>query len=192
MEIIDRALALFDPDEDTRERAALLAAKARARMCQDRHDEATRVGREALALGRGRSATAWSRRGRWLPLAPALFASGDVDAGIASLREALEIARANNLPDELSGAYVNLADLLHLAGRSDEAIELARRDLEELERGTRGATGSGSIIAEVEFDRGDWGSRFAVRCRVRAPPGVEEAAALSPSTVRAAPRPGRR
>ena len=35
-------------------------------------------------------------------LGPSLFASGEVDAGVAALREALEIARANDLPDELS------------------------------------------------------------------------------------------
>jgi DNA-binding SARP family transcriptional activator/tetratricopeptide (TPR) repeat protein len=154
---LNRALALLDPDEATRERAALLAAKARARMLQGRHDEAVRVGREALAMARliedheveTRALTA---------LGPSLSSTGNVDAGAAALREALEIARAHDLPDELGRAFLNLADLFLLRGRTDEALRVARRGLEELAEGGRGQHGDWLrlLIAEGEFERGNW------------------------------------
>ena len=42
------------------------------------------------------------------------------------LREALEIAREAGLPRRQGGAYINIADVLHVSGRTEEALDGAR------------------------------------------------------------------
>jgi DNA-binding SARP family transcriptional activator len=154
---LNRALALLDPNAATRERAGLLAAKARARMLQGRYHEATRVGREALAMARLMGDHELEARAL-IALGPSFSITGNDDAGAAALRKAIEIARAHDLPDELARASGNLADVLLLQGRTDEALRVARRGLEELAEGGRGRQGDWLrlLIAEVEFERGNW------------------------------------
>jgi DNA-binding CsgD family transcriptional regulator len=56
---------------------------------------------------------------------------------------------------------VNLADILHLAGRSDEALEIAREGLEEARELERRFTWLALLVAELEFDAGDWRAAVA-------------------------------
>ncbi len=50
---------------------------------------------------------------------------GDVDAGSDELREAIRIARERDDDVDLADGYTNFADMLHIMGRSQEALELA-------------------------------------------------------------------
>ena len=110
---LDRALGLLEPDELSAERAALVAAKGRARMLQGRFDEAAAISREALAAANAIGDTTVETRAL-NTIGVALAGSGDVAGGAASLREALDLARDKELPNEQSRAYVNLADVLHV------------------------------------------------------------------------------
>jgi DNA-binding CsgD family transcriptional regulator/tetratricopeptide (TPR) repeat protein len=155
IETLDRALSLLEPFEPTTELAGLLAAKARARMLQARHREAIEAGREAIEVARSvgdASAEAQALNS----IGVALAAARQVEEGIAALREAHAIARERGLLEQLQRSSVNLADTLHHAGRSEEALVVAREGLEEaLALGTPSAW-IAMQVAEIEFDTGDW------------------------------------
>src|ERR671914_670781 len=96
IDTLDRALALLDSCEDTGERAELLARKSRARMLQSRNRDAIEAGREALVVAR----SVGDRNAEMLALTSigvALAAAREVDEGIATLREALALAREHGL-----------------------------------------------------------------------------------------------
>jgi DNA-binding CsgD family transcriptional regulator/tetratricopeptide (TPR) repeat protein len=166
IETLDRALALLDSCEDTGERAELLARKSRARMLQSRNREAIEAGREALDVAR----SVGDRSAEMLALTSigvALAAAREVDEGIATLREALALVREHGLIDHVGRASINLADVLHLEGRSEEALEVARGGLEEVLACGRTATWSALLVAEIEFDLGNWRAAAAAMPRER-------------------------
>jgi DNA-binding CsgD family transcriptional regulator/tetratricopeptide (TPR) repeat protein len=155
VETLDRALALLDPSEDSGERAELLARKSRARMLQSRNREAIEAGREALEVSR----SVGDRDAEILALTSigvALAAAREVENGIATLREALALVREHGLVDHLARAAINLADTLHLEGQSEAALEVARQGRAEIEAGDRKNTWIALLVAELEFETGDW------------------------------------
>src|SRR5919109_1956500 len=155
IETIDRALALLEPFEPTFELAALLSAKARARMLQSRNREAIEAGREAIEVARSVGDAAAEVQAL-NAIGVALAAAREVDEGISALREALALARERGLDEQIRRSSINLADTLHHAGRSEEALSVAREGLEEaMARGWR-HTWVELQVAEIEFDLGDW------------------------------------
>jgi len=155
IETLDRALALLDSCEDTGERAELLARKSRARMLQSRNRDAIEAGREALAVAR----SVGDRNAEMLALTSigvSLAAAREVDEGVATLREALALVREHELIDHVGRATINLADVLHLDGRSEEALEVARAGRDEVLATGRSVTWSMLLVAEIEFDLGNW------------------------------------
>ena len=166
IETLDRALALLDSCEDTGERAELLARKSRARMLQSRNQDAIAAGREALVVAR----SVGDRSAEMLALTSigvALAAAGEVDEGIATLREALALVRKHGLVDHVGRATINLAAILHIDGRSEEALEVAREGLEEVLASGRTATSSALLLAEIEFDVGNWRAAAAAMPKER-------------------------
>src|SRR5918992_911879 len=166
IETLDRALALLDSCEDTGERAELLARKSRARMLQSRNQDAIEAGREALVVAR----SVGDRSAEMLALTSigvALAAAGEVDEGIATLREAMALVRKHGLVDHICPATINLAAILHIDGRSEEALEVAREGLEEVLAGGRTATSSALLVAEIEFDVGNWRAAAAAMPKER-------------------------
>src|SRR5919106_920639 len=155
IETLDQALALLDSCEDTGERAELLARKSRARMLQSRNRDAIETGREALAVARSvgdRSAEMLALTS--IGVSPAAAREGD--EGIATLREALALVREHGLIDHVGRATINLAEVLHLDGRSEEALDVARAGRDEVLAAGRSATWSMLLVAEIEFDLGNW------------------------------------
>jgi DNA-binding CsgD family transcriptional regulator/tetratricopeptide (TPR) repeat protein len=155
IETLDRALALLDSCEDSGERAELLARKSRARMLQARNQDAIAAGREALVVAR----SVGDRSAEMLALTSigvALAAAREVDEGIATLREALALVREHGFIDHVGRATINLADVLHLEGRSDEALQVAREGLQEVRAAGLTATWSALLVAEIEFNLGNW------------------------------------
>lgn len=154
---IDRALALLDPEERSRERLALVAAKARVRMLQSRYREAAELAEETLALAEeiGDHAVA-SRVSNALGIS--LVGLGDAEAGEERLREALAIARERGLVEEASASYGNLADVLHATGRTREALEVAQGGRDELR--DRGRQMDWLTLDSVQYAvaLGDWDS----------------------------------
>jgi DNA-binding CsgD family transcriptional regulator/tetratricopeptide (TPR) repeat protein len=155
IETLDRALAVLGPGEPTGELAALLAAKARARMLQSRYREAIEAGREALEVARSVGDAAAEAQAL-NAIGVALAAAREVDEGIATLREARTLARERDLLDHIQRTSHNLADTLHLAGRSDEALTVAREARTEALGRDREVTWLTLLVAEIEFDTGDW------------------------------------
>src|SRR5215213_1829099 len=149
-------LALLADGEDSRERATLLSELAKKRMLQARFDEAEQYSEEAIAVARAtgdRAAEAKALNA----LGTALGGRGDAEEGVRLLRESLAIAHDLGLPMEEGGAWINIADIRHLAGRTEEALQVVRDGLEA------GFPESGRTIdwmwlgvAEFSFHLGDW------------------------------------
>jgi DNA-binding CsgD family transcriptional regulator/tetratricopeptide (TPR) repeat protein len=155
IDTIDRALALLEPFEPTGELAALLAAKARARMLQARNREAIDAGREALEVARSVGDAAAEAQAL-NAIGVALAAARQVDEGIAALRAGRALALEKGLTEAIDRSSINLADTLHHSARSDEALAVAREGLEEARRHDRGHTWLALQLAEIEFETGDW------------------------------------
>ena len=92
-----------------------------------------------------------------------LTALGDSDAGIESLRAAIELGRKHEAIERVATSYSNLADMLLFAGRGPEAMEVAKQGLEETPREhVRAHDWLMLVLSEVAFACGDWG--LAERC----------------------------
>jgi ATP/maltotriose-dependent transcriptional regulator MalT len=155
LEALRAGLALL-PDEPSAARAKLLAQFARRRMVQSRFAEAAEAAREALSVARAvgyREAEAIALNG----LGTALGESGEVDAGVAYLRESLEIAREEGLEMEEGGAWINISDVLNLAGRTEEALDAALQGLgTAYTQDWRTTDWLRLSISEFRFHLGDW------------------------------------
>lgn len=142
-------------DPPVGERGSLLAWLARARMLQGRYSDTIRAAREARAIAEALGDD--ELRGRALnPLGVAEMASGAVPEGVAVLREALTIARERGALLEIGSVGTNLADRLHLAGRSEEALAVARSVIADFAPTGVSHTWVSLLVAEIAFETGDW------------------------------------
>ena len=137
-ESMDRAVALLPEDDTSPLRARVLARQAKAAMLQGRFSEALPAAEAAFGAARHAGAEG--------PLADALNAMGhsqilmgEVEDGVARLREAIEISPPGF---ERSSAWSNLADALHLVGRTREG--LARPSGARRHHGRAAPTAAGS------------------------------------------------
>jgi ATP/maltotriose-dependent transcriptional regulator MalT len=155
LDALRAGLALL-PDEPSAARAKLMAQLARRRLVQSRFGEAADCAREAIEVAR----EAGDRESEAIALnalGTALGDSGDVDSGVACLRESLAIAEEEGLEMEVSGAWINIADVLTLAGRLEEALEAARSGLETAStRDWRTTDWLRLAVSESAFHLGDW------------------------------------
>ncbi len=155
IDTIQHALSLLPKGDPSRERARLLGFLAKVRMLQGKYMETLEVAEQAidaaercgdpLAEGRARNA-----RGI------ALAAMGDVEAGTAELRRAVELAREREFVSELDSAYGNLADALHLAGRTREGLAIAEEGQRVISEIMRPVEWLNVTIAEFNWALGDW------------------------------------
>jgi predicted ATPase/DNA-binding CsgD family transcriptional regulator len=140
MSSYDRGLVLLrDVDEPCVERAMLLAGKAKTLMLSGRYVEAIEICditlTEATASG-SRAAESDVRN----TLGVALACNGEVEAGIAQLRESMAIDRADGRVEQLGRGYTNLGDTLLLVGRAREAYDFVTSGIAESEgRGRKGS-----------------------------------------------------
>jgi predicted ATPase/class 3 adenylate cyclase len=160
---IERAMELAEGLPPTPELAAVRAHLARYFMVAGRHDDAIRIGREALAIAEDLDlgelqAFAMSSLGT------ALINRGDTEEGFRRLEDAIAIADRVNSPWHLTRAQVNLGVSYFLVGHVNDAIPVHERNLEAARRfGIQGA-----IIwnlAEVAFDyclAGRWDESLAI------------------------------
>jgi ATP/maltotriose-dependent transcriptional regulator MalT len=152
---LEHGLALLPGDDASPERAMLLGLRAKFLMLRGRHRSAVQAARDALTAAEASSEPA--ARSRALnAMGTSLMALGQVDQGAGKLREALDLAVAHKCLPEMRAAYINLADLLHQRGRSDEARAVAH-DGAERTTGTGGYSSWVSTVeAEIALDTGDW------------------------------------
>jgi ATP/maltotriose-dependent transcriptional regulator MalT len=154
---LERGLALLPADEVTCERALLLGLRARMLMLRGRHRNAVDAAREALdAAVAAREPAAHARALN--VMGTSLMSLGHVDEGAGHLRQAIAIADANRCLSELVSAYNNLAENLHMWGRSDEGRAVAREGYERARvLGVGGQIAWLELIeAEMALDTGDW------------------------------------
>ena len=153
----ERALAMLpDSAEPSHERAMLLGWLARTRVLRGRFRDAIRAGEKALE--EAMAAGDFVAEGEVLnTLGMAQIALGEVDEGVVSLRQAIAIAERNEDADGITYAYANLADLLSLRGRGQEALEVAREGLSKTPRRLKWAHEWMSLtLSEIAFELGDW------------------------------------
>jgi DNA-binding CsgD family transcriptional regulator/tetratricopeptide (TPR) repeat protein len=153
----ERALAMLSHEETpSRERATLLAWLARTRVLRGRFRDAIADGQKALEAAQAAGHT--DAEGAVLnTLGMAQLALGQVDEGVASLRQAAEIARRGDDVDGMIYAYTNLADLLSLRGLTQQALDVALEGLEITPRRLIRAYGWMTLtLSEIAFELGDW------------------------------------
>ena len=156
VETAQRALSMLPADEVSHERASLLAWLARTRFLRGRYRHAVEDGEAALTT----AVAAGDRHSEsevLNTLGMARICLGDVDRGVADLQRAMEVTRENDDIDGLAYAYANLADTLNIAGRTLEALRVAREGLEQTPRRfTRNRDWMMLTISDIAFEAGDW------------------------------------
>jgi ATP/maltotriose-dependent transcriptional regulator MalT len=156
VEAMQEGLALLPEGEPSPERAKLLSQLAKKRMLQARLVEAEECAREAIEVARAvgqREAESIALNA----LGTAMGERGETDAGVEHLRESLAIAREENLPMEEAGAWINIADVLNLAGRTEEALAAARQGLDASSTSPwRTSDWLRLEISDCHFLLGDW------------------------------------
>ncbi len=160
-EDLERALALLPESEPTPERARILEAKARFLLLQGRFAESRDAADEALRAAEAAGvedteALVLNRLGL------CLFFLGEEERGDQVMRESLDLARRSGSNDQLAAAFVNYADALHLAGRGEEAAELAAQGEREIAPGDRSALWVACARSEILFFLGRWDEAEAV------------------------------
>jgi predicted ATPase/DNA-binding CsgD family transcriptional regulator len=160
-EDLERALALLPESEPTPERARILEAKARFLLLQGRFAESRDAADEALRAAEAAGvedteALVLNRLGL------CLFFLGEEERGDEVMRESLDLARRSGSNDQLAAAFVNYADALHLAGRGEEAAELAAQGEREIAPGDRSALWIACARSEILFYLGRWDEAEAV------------------------------
>ena len=159
LEQLEHGLALLADDGPSPERAGLLARKAKTLMMQSRYRQAVAAARRALdehaQLECAGDAFA-DQVGSLNALGVSLTALGHVDEGTDALRRALALARDTGFMQDVAMASVNLSDSLHLVGRSQEALEVARKGLAELDGLPTLRLWLLLLIAVESFDTGAW------------------------------------
>ena len=156
METAQRALALLPPGELGPELASLLAWLARTKHLRGRYREAFKEGQVALDAARA----AGDRRAEsevLNTLGMSQIMLGDVDEGVSCLRQAIEIARADDDFGRMEGAYSNLAEAFSLAGRTKDALETSMEGIAAATtRGARVADWMLLTVSDLAFESGNW------------------------------------
>ncbi|HEY2479395.1 MAG TPA: AAA family ATPase [Solirubrobacterales bacterium] len=158
---LERALSLLPESEPTPERARILEEKARFLLLQGRFAESRDAAEEALRAAEAAGvedieALVLNRLGL------CLFLLGEEERGEPVMRESLELARRSGSNDQLAAAFVNFADALHMAGRGEEAAELAAQGEKEITPGDRSILWIVSAHSEILFYLGRWDEAEAI------------------------------
>jgi DNA-binding NarL/FixJ family response regulator len=156
VETAERALALLPADEVGLERARLLSWLARTRFLRGRFRGAVRDAEEALALAVEVDHPA-AEAETLNTLGMAMMALRQVDQGVERMQRTIEIARETNDLDTMTYGYCNLADMLYLVGRTDEALEVAYEGTRAVPPRLREDHDWIDLtVSELEFEAGNW------------------------------------
>ena len=158
IETLERALELVEGADGKagEARARLLAGLARGRMLDGRFVDSAETARQALdaTIAAGMR---WAEGHARNTLGFSLAMIGEVDEGAEQLRHAIRIARERDDLADLSDAYVNYSDMLHILGRSDEARAITLEGREVV--GGRRPIAMMWLdcqLSEFAYDVGDW------------------------------------
>jgi DNA-binding CsgD family transcriptional regulator/tetratricopeptide (TPR) repeat protein len=155
VETAKRALSLL-PLGESSERAGLVGWLARTQFLRGRFRDAIADAESALVAAR-EAGDQHAECEVLNTLGMAKIALGEVDDGIHRLRRAIELARANGDIQDLASAYSNLAELLGIAGRTRDALEVALEgDALVPRRAARMYDWMTLTVAQVSFEAGEW------------------------------------
>ena len=138
---IDEALSAFRtgaqivPSDPSAERSRVLGALAQALMLEGRFEESARWAREAIASAQATGEPALAELGHatcTLGVDDAYL--GDLEGGLARLREAAALARRAGRLDDLMRSYANQTTLLELGSRRFEALAVVDEGIAEARR----------------------------------------------------------
>jgi len=159
MRELEHGLGLVADDAPSPQRAGLLARHAKSLALQSRYHRAVREARHALEEQAALTAPDGyfvDEIGALNALGVSLMAIGAVDEGAKTLRGALAMARERGHLQDIATTSVNLSDALHLAGRTAEALAVARAGHGELASLPTRQGWLSLLIAQQSFDSGDW------------------------------------
>jgi ATP/maltotriose-dependent transcriptional regulator MalT len=156
---IEHGLSLLPQEEISPERGTLLRSQATTMMLRGRYRKAVEVARETLsvadALGDLRL------RGSVLnTLGTCLVGLGEVERGVATLREAIALSGQEDDPWHETVGWINLADSLHLAGRLRDALAVVEEGLARKLRLNR--IWLVILHAELAIEAGEWDRAEAI------------------------------
>ena len=155
LEVARQALDMLDAD-DERTRPRLLAWMTRTEFLRGRFREAVTGGEQALKMAQ-EAGDRVAQNELLNALGMARVALQDVDGGTSLLRQAIDMAAADEDYDARASAYSNLADMLLIVGRTREAVATAREGV--------GLTPRHQVqtfdwitltVSETSFEAGDW------------------------------------
>jgi len=151
-----RALAMLPPEDSFGVRPPLLAWLARTKFLRGRFRQAAADGEVALTAA-VQAGDALAETEVLNTLGMAQTALGQVDEGVGRLRRAIELARAQDDLDGLATAYSNLADMLNVIGRTEDALHTATEGLAATPRRLfRSHDWMTLTVSEISFAAGDW------------------------------------
>ena len=158
---LERALELLPASDPTPERARILEGKARFLLLQGRYEEARDAGGEALRAADA-AGVEGTKSGVLSRLGLARFFFGEFEEGIGDMRESVELARRAGSNDEIATAFLNYADALHFAGRTEEGLELAEKGAREITLGDRSEIWLDCLRSELLYELGRWDEADAI------------------------------
>jgi ATP/maltotriose-dependent transcriptional regulator MalT len=127
------AMRLIPAEPPSEARARAVAGLAQILMLGGRFEESRGLAEDALSLARALGAR--DIEGHALNTHAVTRAiAGDVEAALEGIRVALRLAEEVNLVDDIGRAYANWADILDIAGRLEEAVDVAEAGVAKAER----------------------------------------------------------
>jgi DNA-binding CsgD family transcriptional regulator/tetratricopeptide (TPR) repeat protein len=152
----ERGLELLPVDDPGGVRPLLLAWMARMRFLRGRFRQAVQDGETALAA----AVQAGNRLAECEvlnTLGMARVALQEVDVGVGLLRRAVQIGQETDDVDSVATATSNLAEMLGIAGRTDDALATARQGLADTPRHhPRSHAWISLTVSELALEAGDW------------------------------------
>jgi DNA-binding CsgD family transcriptional regulator/tetratricopeptide (TPR) repeat protein len=153
---LDLARRLLPEDAPATLWIALAVGRMKLATLQSRYAESIALSEEVLAqLPPGRDGEVLKCE-IYNNFGLAMIMTDRYEEGVATLREAATLARSLGDYVLLGIAYVNLADALHLSGRSGEARAVIEEGLAEIDTGVPGAAWIPTFAAESAIDRGEY------------------------------------
>jgi DNA-binding NarL/FixJ family response regulator len=152
---LDLARRLLADDAPQTQRISLTISRMKLATLQSRYSETIALAQEVLPQLPDTHDGKILRTETYNNFGLAQIMTDDLERGVANLREAAAIARAKGDYGLLSVSYVNLADALHLSGRSDEAKAVIDEAMQTIDGHVPGGAWLPTFAAELAIDLGE-------------------------------------
>ena len=172
--VLEEAVGLLPPDSPSQISAKVLGTYARSLMRVDQIQRGNEMAQRALEAARAVGATEEKLEAQ-LMLAQSMVYGGEVEDGLALLREVEEEATRGGFRWIATRSYIGFSDLQLMLGRYDEAIQAADQGIKVAEQGGLGRTAGAFMCgnkAEALFRSGRWDEALVACAPGAEAPGV--------------------